>query len=298
MGGRHRAGGGDLAVWTNTVTTANSVLLGSDTFWGGLQVVSPGGVVTIGAGNNLTLGASGINLSSASQNLALNCGVTLGAAQSWSIASGRVVIVSGYFDNAGQNLTITGNAPNVGDIAATIFDGAFSGAGNLSKTGLGILNLGGTGSGVNFAMSAGTVIQVDAGTLRNHVGSTASWASNLSSLKVASGAIFDIGNTHTVVDELSGVGAGFGSIQKDGISSATLTIGANNGGTTFSGAIKRNAGVFTLSKTGTGTATLGGGTGTDNTNLLVEVKNGTLVLDKTTSVHGTTASAGCAPSME
>lgn len=285
-------GAGDLAVWTNTVTTANSVLLGSDTFWGGLQVVSPGGVVTIGAGNNLTLGASGINLSSASQNLALNCGVTLGAAQSWSIASGRVVIVSGYFDNAGQNLTITGNAPNVGDIAATIFDGAFSGAGNLSKTGLGILNLGGTGSGVNFAMSAGTVIQVDAGTLRNHVGSTASWASNLSSLKVASGAIFDIGNTHTVVDELSGVGAGFGSIQKDGISSATLTIGANNGGTTFSGAIKRNAGVFTLSKTGTGTATLGGGTGTDNTNLLVEVKNGTLVLDKTTSVHGTTASAG------
>lgn len=272
------------AVWTNAVTSANSVQLGSDATWGGIQIGSPGGLVTIGTGNVLTLGASGIDMTSATQSLALDCSLTLGAPQSWTIASGRALAVSGSFENGGNNLTITGNAASSSDVAVAILSGAFSGAGNLTKGGLGILSLGGIGTGVNVAMNAGTVIQIDGGTMRNFVGSTGSWTGNLSSLKVASGATFDVGDTNTVVDTLSGVGAGFGVIQKSGTASATLTIGANNGSDTFAGPIRRLGGVFTLSKIGTGTQTIAGSS--ENDRLLVEVKSGTLVLSKPSTGAG------------
>ena len=283
-------GTGQIAAWTSTVTAANTVLLGSDASWAGVQVVGPGGLVTVGAGNTLTLGASGVNLSTATQNLTLNCGLTLGAPQAWTVASGRVLTLGGVFDNGGNSLTVTGNAVTGTDVAAVIANGSFSGGGNLTKAGLGVMALGATGSGVNFSMNAGSVIQVDGGTLRNETGATSSWAANLSSLKVATGATFDIGDTDTVVDSLAGVGAGFGTVQKNGTGTKTLTIGANNGGDIFSGAIKRLGGVFILGKTGNGTATLSGNT--DNNNLLAAVKGGTLVLDKASSTPSSSPSAG------
>jgi autotransporter-associated beta strand protein len=280
-------GPGQLAAWTSTVTAANTVVLGSDASWAGVQVVGPGGLVTVGAGNTLTLGASGINLSTATQNLTLNCGLTLSAPQAWTVASGRVLTVGGVFSNGGNSLTVTGNAATGTDVAAVIANGAFSGDGNLTKAGLGVMALGATGSGVNFSMNAGSVIQVDGGTLRNETGATNSWTGNLSSLKVAAGATFDLGDTDTVVDTLSGVGAGFGTIQKNGPGTKTLTIGANHGGGTFSGVIKQLGGVFILGKTGSGTTTLSGST--DNNKLLAAVTSGTLVLDKAGSGAGSLA---------
>src|SRR6266699_3876074 len=56
-------GTGDVGKWDSTVTVANAVVLGSDASWRGLAIANPGGIVTIGSGNTLTLGGSGIDMS-------------------------------------------------------------------------------------------------------------------------------------------------------------------------------------------------------------------------------------------
>src|SRR6266498_1745349 len=63
-------GAADVALWDATVTGANSTLLGADLTWGTVRVTSPGGLVTIGGSNRLTLtGVNGIDLSTATQDL-------------------------------------------------------------------------------------------------------------------------------------------------------------------------------------------------------------------------------------
>ena len=84
----------DIAQWTNIVTTANSTMLGTDLNLLGIKVVAPSGLVTLGAGNILTLGASGIDLSGATQNLILNCGLSLQGQQS-CLLIGLVIKVTG-----------------------------------------------------------------------------------------------------------------------------------------------------------------------------------------------------------
>src|SRR6476646_6953194 len=52
----------DIGVWNFTVTTPNSTVLGANTNWAGIKILDPNGLVTISAGNTLTLCASGIDL--------------------------------------------------------------------------------------------------------------------------------------------------------------------------------------------------------------------------------------------
>ncbi len=101
----------DVASWDSTVTGANSTLLGSNLSIGGLAVTNPGGTVTIGAGNTLTLGSSGINLGSATQNLTISSGLTVAAgSQAWNVASGRILTLNtGTFTrSAGSTLNLQG----------------------------------------------------------------------------------------------------------------------------------------------------------------------------------------------
>lgn len=86
-------GASDIAAWNSTVTGANTVNLGASTAWLGIQIANPGGLVTIANDSNtLTNGLSGIDMSAAAQNLALNNNVVLGSGpQNWTLASGRAL---------------------------------------------------------------------------------------------------------------------------------------------------------------------------------------------------------------
>ena len=109
-------GSADIAQWDSTVTAANAVNLGATTNWAGIKIINPAGPVTFNSdGSLLTNGASGIDLSSAVQDLTLNCPVILSANQTWNVASGRTLT---------QNASITGGK-------------------DLTKLGAGILNLAG-----------------------------------------------------------------------------------------------------------------------------------------------------------
>ena len=88
-------GESDVAQWNSTVTGDNAVSLGADLSWAGIRIANPGGAVTVGAGNTLTLGASGIDMGSATTNLTISAGLTLlaNARQLWNVASGRTLTV-------------------------------------------------------------------------------------------------------------------------------------------------------------------------------------------------------------
>ena len=127
----------DVAQYDSTVTTATNVNLGAALSFLGFSVTNPGGSVQVSTTNAaLTLGASGIDLSSATQNLTFNSPVqiSLGADQSWNIGSGRTLTVSGVISSVSTTRVLT-------------------------KTGIGTLALSATntwgGSGGGFVASAG-----------------------------------------------------------------------------------------------------------------------------------------------
>ena len=113
-------GAGDIALWDSTVTAANTVALGDNLSWSGICVTNPGGAVAITTGNTLTLGASGIDMSGATANLAVSSGLTLGSGdQVWNVATGRTLTLNtGTFTRtAGATLNIQGSGTVLSSIA-------------------------------------------------------------------------------------------------------------------------------------------------------------------------------------
>jgi fibronectin-binding autotransporter adhesin len=101
-------GSGDIARWNNTVSGANATVLGANLSWQGIEIVNPGGAVTINAGNTLTLGLAGINMSAATQNLTLNVAIALGASQTFNVASSRTLLLAGTVTGSGNTITKDG----------------------------------------------------------------------------------------------------------------------------------------------------------------------------------------------
>ena len=122
-------GAADVGVWNSTVSGANSVALGADLSWAGLKLTNPGGAVTLTGTNGLTLGASGLDMSSATQNLTIGSGLTVGSDQNWNVASGRTLFVG---NSTARTLTLGGKVTCNG--AGTVQIGASSGNTNLVLT--------------------------------------------------------------------------------------------------------------------------------------------------------------------
>jgi hypothetical protein len=118
------------ARWNSTVTIARSAVLGASTTWGQISVVNPGGACTVAAtaGATLTLtptdaGAAGvgIDMSAATQNFTIASLLALASDQTWQVASGRTLTVSGAISGAfsltksdAGTLALTSNSSNFG----------------------------------------------------------------------------------------------------------------------------------------------------------------------------------------
>lgn len=110
----------DLARWGSGVSSANSAALGADVSWGGIIVADPAGAVAIVAGNALTLGRSGIDMSAATQDLSISSGLALLANtnQVWNVGTGRSLNLNTGAFVRGANATL--NVQGAGVVTTTM----------------------------------------------------------------------------------------------------------------------------------------------------------------------------------
>ena len=129
-----------------------STVLGVSMSVAGIAVQDPMAVSLNADGNTLTIGASGIAVSSGAGSVTIGVPVIMSGAQSWSNASGNALTVSGAVNNGGNLLTVTG-AGN------TNISGSISGAGGLTQAGSGTTTLSGVSSyGGATNLTAGTLL--------------------------------------------------------------------------------------------------------------------------------------------
>lgn len=185
-------GSADVAVWDSTIALGpNATLLGADTNWAGIRIANPIDLVTINAGNTLTNGASGIDMTAATTNLTIGAGVSLGAAQTWNVAADRTLTVSGIVSGTGP-LTKAGGGTVLLSGANNYAGGTVNSAGILqinSGTGIGataggLTNNNGATVRINTATSIANpvnfngTVTIDLNNFANNAAFTGNWSGN------------------------------------------------------------------------------------------------------------------------
>ena len=230
------------AKWDNTVTSPNTTVLGANVAWGSILIADPAGLVTISAGNTLT-NNGGIDMSSATTNLTLNCSYALGNSAIWNVASSQTLTMGGAV-SGGSGL-------------------------NITKQGSGKLIL----SGANTYSGATTI---SGGTLQLGASGVIPDGSGKGDVSLSGGSTLDLNGYSETVNGLTGASGTFVDNTAAGTTS-TLTVGSNNVTSTFSGVIQNSGSLSTnnLVKTGSGQLALSGANTFTGT---VTVNDGNLTL--------------------
>ena len=276
----------------------------------GSVTTAAGGVLTVGASNNLTSqfdgtisgggtitksGAGTFVLSGANsfggsgQTVAINNGTlrvwsdtSLGhAANSITFNGGTLSLATGV--TSGRNIVLNANATLDTDVNTGTFSGVISGAGSLTKSGSGTLNLSGANTYTGGStINSGTVVVNNANSLG---ASTGAATLNDATIQVASGftsnrnfALNHSGSTLEVkagqTFTASGVLSGAGALNKTGDGTMALTK-AN----TFTGATVVDAGTLTAAATS--------GSALATTSSVTVNNGGTLLLGASNQVNNT-----------
>lgn len=118
-------GAADIATWDATITgvPVQTVALGADLSWSGIDMTNTGADVTFTAANTVTLGTAGFT-SAATKWVFINSAVALGAAQTWTTPNNLYIngIVSGssaLTKAGGAILTLSGTNTITGGINVT-----------------------------------------------------------------------------------------------------------------------------------------------------------------------------------
>ena len=265
---------GDVTQWNDVVPGANSTVLGADLSWQGIRIVNPGGPVTIGGANTLTLGASGIAMATATQNLTINSNLTIGTGiQTWNVPTLRTLTLgTGTFT---RPLGTTLSLPGVGTVSSTMTNLSANTAGIVgawATTGTGAATRYGTFSGGSIVALTGTTA-ADASALTDTTGAenyeladaggTTQADVSANTIRYAGAAgTTSTGGTNFEVNGLMNVGSGTWTLDTN-----PLTIGAAEelvvntavSGIAISSVIQEPLGVpSALTKVGPGVLTLSG----------------------------------------
>ena len=175
---------------------------------------------------------------------------TGGGTWAWGVASGQ--FNSGYDDINMQGAVILTGSSN-GDMQK-----ALTGNGGLTKNGTGTWTLGysQTNAGTHDNTYAGDTT-INSGTLKlraTGLGAPLPSGSGKGNVIINSPGILDLNSRSVTINGLSGGG----TVTSSSAGAVTLTVGANNQTSTFSGIIQNGSGTVALTKTGTGTLTLNG----------------------------------------
>jgi len=247
----------DVAVWDDTVTAANTTALGGNLSWQGIRIggTTRTGLVTINATNTLTLGSSGIDMSSAPRSLNILSGITVGAHQDWTVGSNRTLshtsstgnLISGSANvtkKGAGTLDTFGNSLAPNDFAGTmtIEQGTWLVSGQVFSN----------ASTANVVLKGGVVVRNT-----GNVGTITAGAGNATTH--IDGNVTLIGTTSTVSDSTSLVfnrAAGTAAVNLRAnaeINVSNAPVGPNlTGGRVLFGGVSESGGNFSLTKTGVG----------------------------------------------
>lgn len=237
---------GDNVRFNNSSTANLSTVLNQNVNLNGIALTTPTGPVSIGGGNTLTIGAGGLDLSAAAQNLTITAPLVLGAAQTWNVAGSHTLGISGAVSGSG-NITVAG-AGKVSLGAANILPNGAS-AGNLAVSGN--LDLNGFSQSVNALTGAGTVDNTAVGAATLTIGNNDATGTFTGILKDTGGALAVV-KTGTGALTLSGANDFSGGFTNNGSGDVT----PNNSLAFGTGPVVSNAGKLYGTATSTFTNTL------------------------------------------
>ena len=231
-------GAADIARW-NGLAGANSVLLGADMSLQGLTIATTGGAVSIGGSNTLTLGVSGIDMSAASQNLAITSNLALGTGtQVWNVAASRTLSLSGGTFTRAVGATL--NLQGTGTVTSTM-----SGLANVNGI-LGPWATIGTGTSTRFAALSGSdVVPYTAGTAVAWNGTLNSETTNY---EVSAALDTVYGGSQRKANTIRYTGTG--------VSNVTLGNSPNGNGLLTNGILNAGTATLNFGTAGSGTAGL------------------------------------------
>jgi autotransporter-associated beta strand protein len=244
-------------LFNNIISAVNeaALTLGGNVSVGGLIFSNNlNGPVTVGAGNTLTLGGSGIDMSGANKSVTFSNAISLATNQIWNVTNNQSLTVNGNFTSASNNVIKTGGG--------TLYLGSTAndvGANIQVNSGIVQAN---AGSGIMISLNGGTFninvadgnpIHVVSGGTEQNVGGNRTWSGNLT----GSGPLTVIASsTHT----WSGNNSAYtGTITLQGSGALRLSsVNAVSGATAYNfegGTMNANAaGLFVLgSLAGSGT---------------------------------------------
>jgi len=185
-----------------------------------------------------------------------------------------------------NSASIIDNASLVYNVVGTpSYSGVISGTGDLTKSGPGTLTLSGTGA--NTFSGTTTISGGAASTLRLAKSGALQGSTVIAPTSTAGNIVFDssVGSHAFTFGGLSG--SGNIGLKDNTNFPITLTVGGNNGSTTYSGALSDSgaSGSASLTKTGTGTLILSSATSNTYSGVTT-VSQGTLVVTKPAALPG------------
>ncbi len=210
------------ALWNSTVTSTNATTLAVDQLWEGIKIVNPGGTVTLNGSAILGLDDLGVDMTTATRDLIVNCPVQMTVPSTWSVATGRTATINGIISGY-PGLTVNG-AGTVRLEAANTYSG-------------------------DTTVSAGTLIANDNSALgTGQLMFNGGTLSNTASCTLGNDVILNSNATVNVVASqtltLNGTIAGTGSLTKSG--TGTLTFSGEN---VCTGATIVSGGTLVIAKT-------------------------------------------------
>lgn len=243
---------------TGTLTIGNLVTPGVYVTNGATATISAT-LNNSGTGNAIHIGKAGY---SGTLTLNGNFGALTGNNRALAIDNGNLYLstvstslgggTGGISIGSGTTLTYDiSSGVNWGTTAAT----TLTGSGSFVKKGTGTLVLGSGGQNVNINLGTGAHIDLQAGSIETSSGYKGLWVNNYADLSVATGAIFKLKENQVPIGALNGAGM----VSQDySCTAPSLTLGRGDRSGSFSGVIKDNGNVASVTKTGSGTQTLSG----------------------------------------
>ena len=146
-------GSADVATW-NSASLGTALTLDSNTSWGGIAITGALTNIGITGAGTLTLGASGIDMSTSTVNLTAANNLVLDASQTWNVASLRTLTSSGII-SGGFGLTKSGPGTFTVTGANSYTGGLVINSGIVTTTAAASVSSGGTGTGPITVNSGG-----------------------------------------------------------------------------------------------------------------------------------------------